>query len=70
MVTTFSTTSRSLVIIPENNSPHYDLAIGLSLERLVAFLYMFAAGEMRVSYVLRPSGENGMMMAEDVFSVE
>ena len=72
MVTTVNTTPPSLVIIPEDNRPHYDLATGLSKERLVALLlHVFAAGKMRVSYVLRPSGKNGrMMMAEDAWSVE
>ena len=69
-ILTVNTTPPSLVIIPEDNRLYYDLATGLSRERLVAFLHLIAAGEIRVSYVLHPSGENGMMMAEDVWSVE
>ncbi len=69
-ILTVNTTPPSLVIIPEDNRPYYELATGLSRERLVAFLHLCARGEIRVSYVLRSSGENGMMMAEDVWSVE
>lgn len=68
MVTTVTTTPPSLVIIPDVYGHDYDLAAGISRERLVAFLHRFAKDEWRVSYVLRPSGEDGMMMAEDVRS--
>lgn len=66
-----NTTPPSLTIIPEDRTsrPDYDLAFGLSNIQLVEFLNLFASGEMRVSYVLRP-GPTGALLVQDVQSAE
>lgn len=61
----------SLTIIPEDLTirPGYDVALGLSHTELADFLYTFATGQMRVSYVVQP-GPAGVMLVQDVQSVE
>ena len=49
--------------------PDHDVALGLSRVQLAEFLSSFAAGEMRVSYVLR-GGSGGRLCVQDVRTVE
>ncbi|KAL9137430.1 MAG: hypothetical protein Q9175_001354 [Cornicularia normoerica] len=70
-VKTVNTTPPSLTIIPEDRTAHPDYALVFELSHieLSEFLYLFGAGEMRVSYVLR-SGPSGVLLVEDVQGAE
>lgn len=69
-VKTVNTTPPSLTIVPEDRSirPDHDFAFDLSRVQLAGFLLSFAAGEMWVSYVLRP-GPVGRLVVQDVRTV-
>ena len=72
-VKTLSASPPSLVIIPDDRPARagYDRAAGIPRAQLLAFLDYLSAGPgkmpvLRVSYVLRPGGPAGTLVAQDV----